>query len=183
MDSGAHGLHLPLPEGPGGSRRGEARDALATPGAFSSGRREVPARLCSSHSCFVKASVCRAPSCHFWKDSLTSRPVPWKRAGTHVASRTPCISAGAPLPAAVQLPFLPSSGNQCFSPPRLCLSRFLCQISISFKSYSSFQVDIAHLLPEASLAFLALLGRAQLCLCRTPPLVLVVVTPRCHSCV
>lgn len=144
------------------------------------GGRSLPG---SAHLTPALFSVCRAPSCRFWKDSLTSRPVPWKRAGTHVASRTPCISAGALLPAAVQLPFLPSSGNQCFSPPRLCLSRFLCQISISFKSYSSFQVDIAHLLPDASLAFLALLGRTQLCLCRTPPLVLVVVTPRCHSCV
>lgn len=83
-------------------------------------------------------------------------------------------------------PFMQQSNCSCsppvetsaFSPPRLCLSHFLYQISISFKSYSSFQVDIGHLLPEASLAFLALLDKAQLFLFRAPPLVLVVVTPR-----
>lgn len=56
----------------------------------------------------------------------------------------------------------------------------------TFKSYSSFQVDKDHLLPEAFLAFLALLGRAQLSLLRAPPLVLVVVTtllsPLCLNC-
>lgn len=53
------------------------------------------------------------------------------------------------------------------------------------KSYSSFQVDKDHLPCEAPLALLALLGRAQLSLLRTTPLVLVALTtlssPLCLS--